>query len=96
MRLSAWRERDGVEADAVKIGDRITIGRDGARALEFEVVETRPLDADVTRVEDGPDLRMVLVTGRAIGEPGRLLRFIVEAPAETNHGPVVAAPARAL
>jgi hypothetical protein len=98
LRLSAWHDADVLDGGvAVKIGDRITIGRDGQQPRVFEVVATRPLDAEVTRVEGAAGPRLVLVTGQAIGEPGRLLRFLVETTGDATPAPApTATAARAL
>lgn len=88
LRLSSWRDGDALLTDApMKIGDRISItGADG-RARQLEVVDSRAIDPDETRIESGADARLMLVTSRVVGEPSRLVRFVVEVPAEKPAAP---------
>jgi hypothetical protein len=60
------------------------------------VVESRPFEADVTRVDTAPERRFVLVTARVVAEPGRLVRFIVESDAEGSARPAALRSHRAL
>jgi len=96
LRPSAWREGHQGAADAVvQAGDRITITGTDGRNRVIEVVETRALDSDVTRIEAGDHARLVLVTSRVVGEPGRVVRFLVEEtdrPADTAVRPVAPSP----
>jgi len=91
LRLSAWREGDGMIAGPVHIGDRITISGTDGRQRILEVVESRILDGARGA---GEEARLVLVTTRAVGEPDRILRFVVESPVETRT--VAPGPHRAL
>ncbi|MFZ4807285.1 MAG: hypothetical protein ACOYLQ_08520 [Hyphomicrobiaceae bacterium] len=96
LRPSAWREGHQASADAVvQAGDRITITGTDGRNRVIEVVETRALESDVTRIEAGDHARLVLVTSRVVGEPGRVVRFLVEEterPVDTSVPPVAPAP----
>ncbi len=63
----------------VQVGDRIDIsGRNGRRTLE--VVDIREIGPSLTKVENKPGPRFLLVTTRETG-PGqpRFVRFIIEA-----------------
>jgi len=96
LRPSAWREGYQGGADAVvQAGDRITITGTDGRNRVIEVVETRALESDVTRIQAGEHARLVLVTSRVVGEPGRVVRFLVEEtdrPSDTTVRPAAITP----
>jgi hypothetical protein len=99
FRLSSWQGHEPAPAGlrgSIRVGDRITIGGSDGRLQTLEVVESRPFDADVTRVDTAPERRFVLVTARVVAEPGRVVRFIVESEAETPATPAALRSHRAL
>jgi hypothetical protein len=99
LRLSSWAGHEPAAAGlrgSIRVGDRITIGGSDGRLQTLEVVESRPFDADVTRVDTAPERRFVLVTARVVAETGRLVRFIVESDAEAPAAPAALRSHRAL
>ncbi len=99
LRLSSWPGYEPLPAGlrgTIGVGDRITIGGTDGRLQALEVVESRPFEADVTRVDTAPERRFVLVTARVVAEPGRLVRFIVESDAEGSARPAALRSHRAL
>lgn len=64
---------------SVQVGDQIDIsGRDGQRTT-LEVVDIREIGSSLTRIDNAPGPRLLLITSREIGSGNpRLVRFIIE------------------
>lgn len=78
LRLSAWQAGHPSIGAGLKVGDRITLSSGGETPVVLEVVERRPVDPAVTRIDSGTDARFLLITSRVVGEPKRLMQFLVE------------------
>ena len=83
--LGAGIRGPGLAGD-MKLGARITVGGDGAKARVLEIVDLRRHELPAALSPTGTALQLLTVTARVVGDStGPTLRFIVEdGPAATG------------
>lgn len=89
LHLSAMKPADGV-TPPVAVGDRITLSAREGGAVSYEVIEVRPISANLDAAGSGsaagqPHSRLMLVTAVSAPMPkAKTVRFIVDADASTD------------